>query len=334
MALPHFLLSSGNLHTDRRLDYARLLYENNEIDAAIDLLLQTTDLAEEWPVLQFTLGKYYAKKGQFNEAIEYFKKTLRLDPDDHQGAMLEIEILGVPMIEDAMPHAFVEALFDQYAPRFDEHLVEKLDYNVPQLISDIVGRNILVHEQQKILDLGCGTGLAAEYFVHTASWIEGIDLSDGMLEQARRKEIYHKLEHAELLQYLQNNDDFYDLIIAADVLSYFGSLEHVFTAARSRLSKAGHFVFTVQKLSITDDFSPDYNLDDQHRFSHNIHYLERAITQSGLHIVALEEHILRKDRGNDITGLLYVCSSEHKLLKESSEQYMPPKSRVSKRYRM
>ena len=49
----------------------------------------------------------------------------------------------------------------------------------------------------RVLDLGCGTGLAGEALRRRAAWLEGVDLSSGMIDQARRKGLYDRLEVAE-----------------------------------------------------------------------------------------------------------------------------------------
>lgn len=302
-----FSLSSGRIHIDRRYEYAQMLVESGDIHAAIELLEQTREEAASWAVLPFTLGKLYAGERLIDKAIDCFRQALLIDPADHQGAMLEMEILGTPVIGDAMPPAFVETLFDQYASRFDAHLTEALDYSVPQIIADMIWRHCPDLQLDRILDLGCGTGLAAERFAAQASWIEGVDLSGGMLEQARQKGFFHRLEQGDLLAHLQNSPDLFDLIIAADVLIYFGGLENALNAIEPRMDKSAAFVFSVQQLVTREDFAPDYHIGDQHRFSHNTAYLQRAITAAGLAVLACEEHVLRKDRGEDVIGQIYIC---------------------------
>jgi predicted TPR repeat methyltransferase len=115
MIVPEFLSSSGNLQVDRRYDYACGLAEDGDLPAAIELLEQTLALSPHWAVLPFTLGKFYKAVGDSARAIAYFEQSRALDTCDHQGAALELERLGLAVIESHMPPAFVETLFDQYA---------------------------------------------------------------------------------------------------------------------------------------------------------------------------------------------------------------------------
>lgn len=160
MILPDFLTTSGNLQADRRYEYACGLAEDDDLTAAIDLLEQTLPLAPHWPVLPFTLGKFYKAAGDKARAIEHFEHSRALDTDDHQGAALELERLGLTVIDDIMPPAFVETLFDQYADHFDDHLLGALDYAVPEIIAQEAREYYSPANPVRILDLGCGTGLA------------------------------------------------------------------------------------------------------------------------------------------------------------------------------
>lgn len=311
-----FLYTSGHLQADRRYDYAMQLLERDDLTAALELLQQTAEIAPDWPVVPFCIGNIHAQMGQKEEAMSAYKQTLALDPDDHQGALLKIQLLGHHVIERAMPSAFVETLFDQYAPRFDEHLVQTLEYSVPQRIHALYTAQQPQRDQLRILDLGCGTGLAGEYFAANAAWLEGVDLSSGMLHAAEEKGIYNRLTHADLLSYLNDAEDKFDLILAADVLIYLGEMQAVFKAAKARLLPHGTFIFSLQKQS-NEDLAEDFTLDETHRFSHNKEYIQRTLQEAGLATLRCEETILRKDRDSDVHGYIYMCGQDSALALET-----------------
>ena len=52
------------------------------------------------------------------------------------------------------------------------------------------------------LDLGCGTGLSGEPFKGLSRRLVGVDVSSGMLEQAKRKDIYSVLECEDVFAFL------------------------------------------------------------------------------------------------------------------------------------
>src|SRR5271163_2281942 len=111
-------LSSGDLMADRRFDFARDLQLKGDLIAAADLLLQAIELAPGFASAWFTLGEIRERLGEREAAIAAFRKALVTDPDDRHGASLRLMRLGAEKLS-YMPQAYVRAMFDQYAPRFE-----------------------------------------------------------------------------------------------------------------------------------------------------------------------------------------------------------------------
>ena len=129
----HLFLSSGDLVADRRFDFARDLRLKGDLVAAADLLLQATELAPGFASAWFTLGEIREQLGERDAAIAAFRKSCEADPDDRHGASLRLMRLGAERLS-AMPPAYVRALFDQYAPKFESALVDDLGYRGPALL--------------------------------------------------------------------------------------------------------------------------------------------------------------------------------------------------------
>ena len=126
------------------------------------------------------------------------------DREDYHGARLQLARLGVGEPAPAMTGVYVRRLFDQYAPDFDRALVERLDYRGPELLLEAV-RAVArrsVRGFGSVLDLGCGTGLAGAAFRPHRDWLVGVDLSPGMVEQARAKGLYDRLVVADISAFL------------------------------------------------------------------------------------------------------------------------------------
>ena len=81
------------------------------------------------------------------------------------------------------PAQYIRNLFDFYAPKFDKHLVEKLNYRNPKLFLEQVLK--VTHRRDlDVLDLGCGTGLCGLEFRSYARQMVGVDLSPEMVKLA------------------------------------------------------------------------------------------------------------------------------------------------------
>lgn len=86
--------------------------------------------------------------------------------------------------------------FDKLAPTWDDNEVR----STPDRVRSILGK-LPISEGMKVLDLGTGTGVLVPYLsekIGISGHITAIDLSDGMLEIARRK--YGDLQNVEFLK--------------------------------------------------------------------------------------------------------------------------------------
>ena len=177
-------LSSGDLVADRRFDFARDLQLKGDLVAAADLLVQATELAPGFASAWFTLGEIREQLGERDAAISAFRKARETDPDDRHGASLHLMRLGAERLS-AMPQAYVRALFDQYAPKFEAALVDDLGYRGPALLfKAVLAARHAVRKPaffKRAIDIGCGTGLAAAAFARNVDHFIGLDLSPRMI---------------------------------------------------------------------------------------------------------------------------------------------------------
>ena len=93
-----------------------------------------------------------------------------------------------------------------------------------------------------ILDIGCGTGGAGAWLKDYARSMVGVDLSEKMVQLARKKMLYQELHVQPLNSYLDGCTSTFDLVVAADVLSYVGDLDRTFQQVTSflRITSCAH----------------------------------------------------------------------------------------------
>ena len=180
--------------------------------------------------------------------------------------------------------------------------MEKLGYRVPELLRDALLRAGHSHFPH-VLDLGCGTGLMGQAIRPHAGQLSGVDLSAGMLRQARAKGIYDQLEKADIAAMPLVSQRF-DLILAADVFIYLGALEQVVGWAAAHLAQTGLLAFTLEAAGPDD---PDFVLQPSRRYAHSREYVQRLLAQAGLAITNLEPTVLRHDRGQALAGYLVIA---------------------------
>jgi predicted TPR repeat methyltransferase len=293
--------ASGDLLADRRADYAEMLFGSGDHGAAAEVMLGALEITPDWALGWFRLGEMHEAAGALDAAAQAWRTALKLDPDDQAGAALKLELIGQAPVSTAPPSAFVEALFDQYAGSFDTSLVEKLEYRVPDLLLQAIGR-AGPRRFARAVDLGCGTGLMGERLRPHCAFLEGYDISAAMLKKARAKGVYDRLTKADLQEFSLPPGSA-DLITAADVFMYVGALEQVFRLAADALAPAGLFAFSVEHHKGTEPF----RLGETRRYAHSRTYVEKIAGDSGLSLLSLDEAVIRRDRNAPVEGLVVVA---------------------------
>jgi predicted TPR repeat methyltransferase len=299
-------LSSGDLMADRRFDFARDLQLKGDLVAAADLLLQAIELAPGFASAWFTLADIRLQLGEREAAIAAFRKAAIADPDDRHGARLRLMRLGAEQLSD-MPPAYVRALFDQYAPKFEASLVDDLGYRGPALLfKAVLSARAAVHKPaffKRAIDLGCGTGLAATAFAKEVDEFIGIDLSPRMIERARSTGLYAELEVTEMVQGLRGRPEASaDLVLAADAMVYVADLAPVLVEARRVLVSGGLLAFTVETHG-----GEGVIVGKGLRYAHGAGYVRRAIEAAGLKLSQLADLSARNEDHAPVPGLVVVA---------------------------
>jgi predicted TPR repeat methyltransferase len=300
-------LSSGDLMADRRFDFARDLQLKGDLVAAADLLLQATELAPGFASAWFTLGEIRQHLGERGAAISAFRKAQVADPEDRHGAHLRLMRLGAEPLAD-MPQAYVRALFDQYAPKFESALVDDLGYRGPALLfKAVLAARAAVRKPaffRRAIDLGCGTGLAAAAFARNVDHFTGIDLSPRMIEKARATSLYAELEVDDLLQGLRRKPDASaELILAADAMVYVADLVPVLVEAARVLAPGGLLAFTVE----THD-GEGVILGEGLRYADGADHVRASVAAAGLNLPQLEDRSARNEDNTPVPGLVVVAT--------------------------
>jgi predicted TPR repeat methyltransferase len=301
-ALP---ISSGDLIADRRFAIASELERRGEFLAAAEVLAQALERVPGFSITWFALADVRERLGDRAGAGEAFRQARALDPNDAQGAGLRLARLEAR--NEPMPPAYVRALFDQYAARYDCALVEELAYCAPRLLRDAVERTQtargLPAKFRRMLDLGCGTGLAGEAFADCCDAMFGIDLSPAMIEQARRKHLYGGLLVADLAEALEREQARADLIVAADAFVYLPDLTPVCRAAARVLATGGGvFAFTTETHE-----GAGVVLSEKLRFAHSAQHVRGALEAAGLSVLALAPASPRTENAVPVPGLVVVA---------------------------
>ncbi len=249
------------------------------------------------------LAYLYHKIGKKKKALIHYRKLLAINPG-HESASYMISALTGEKMATAPP-SYVRDVFNQYADHYENSLIDRLAYTLPETLTSLIVKHTGITTFTSILDLGCGTGLIGTLFQPYCLRIDGVDISENMLRIAESKGIYSRLV-AKDFSTLSPADIAppYHLIIAADVFSYIGALETVFSLLLHCIEETGHFWFSVEN----SEYAESYVLQESGRFAHSRHYVETVARQTGWVMYTTEPVHLRKERGGWVHGMVYGIS--------------------------
>jgi predicted TPR repeat methyltransferase len=272
------------------------LERHDEALASYDAALASDPaLGEAWS----RRGALLKDIGRLEEAASCFQRAIDHGHDPELNRYFLAAANGKQQ-PSSPPLRYVQFLFDGYAEKFDEHLVQVLRYQAHRVLVDQLAA--LGHSFERALELGCGTGLCGPLIKPMAQRLDGVDLSANMLGKAEALDVYGRLVHDDLVHYLDTTHHRYDLVVSADVFIYVGELEATFDGVARVIEAGGVFCFSVELAPDEQDFV----LRPSQRYAHSERYLRVLALRHAFQIRSMLHHPVREDQRQPIPGL-YVC---------------------------
>lgn len=130
--------------------------------------------------------------------------------------------------------------YDQWAKDYDADLEQDFAWAGPQRAAEVLARHIA--EGARILDAGAGTGLVGQILYGLGYQdLVAMDLSLGMLEEARNKKVYREFHQMVMGEPLDFGSDTFDAVVSVGVLTVghapAGSLDELV-----RITRPGGFI--------------------------------------------------------------------------------------------
>lgn len=284
---------------DAYTNLARLMAARHRPSEAVAFACKAITLLPHDPEARKLLGFAYYTLGEFEKAAGVYREWLAAEPG-HPVAVHHLAACSGEHVPARASDAYVARTFDAFADSFDAKL-GLLSYRAPQLVADALravrGEPAAALD---VLDAGCGTGLCGPLLRGHARTLTGVDLSPRMLDKARRRGVYDRLEAAELCGWMAAQERRFDAVVSADTLCYFGDLAPVMQAAHGALRAGGTLVFTVEALEEGDG----YVLHAHGRYAHAAAYVRACLEEAAFEVRDVVREPLRREGGAAVTGWL------------------------------
>ena len=147
-----------------------------------------------------------------------------------------------------------------------------------------------------ILDIGCGRGAMGTQLESLANYMEGIDLSEKALKHASRTGHYDSIRHEDAVSAVKTmSPSSFDLVVAADLLPYFGDLKELLRGISSVTRPGGLVAFNADALDVVEDGGGEsgggnarpFELRFTGRWSHRRRYITQCAATAGLTVLGV-----------------------------------------------
>ena len=135
--------------------------------------------------------------------------------------------------------------YDEWAKDYDKDLSEVFGWIAPKTASDYLAK--YVEANSNVLDAGAGTGLVGLALAeHGFQNLTAMDLSEGMLKEARNKNIYKSFDQMTLGEHLDYETNSFDAVITVGVMTLGHAGPESFDELIRITKPQGYIVFTIR----------------------------------------------------------------------------------------
>jgi len=135
--------------------------------------------------------------------------------------------------------------YAQWAKDYDTELEQDFEWRGPQRTAELFIR--YVPKEARILDAGAGTGLMGEVLLKLGYHnLVAMDLSEAMLEEARKKNVYREFHQMVMGESLAFATDSFDAVVSTGVLTVGHAPASSFDELVRITRPGGHILFTLR----------------------------------------------------------------------------------------
>lgn len=243
-----------------------------------------------YPQVWYNLGCCYFHTGKLKQAEEALKKALQQNPNQQDVLFMLATVNPASLRPEQrpqhMPAGMVNQFFTSIAKQFDiEEARNK--YQGGKVIHEFA-KPLVKNISPVVLDLACGTGIAARPWRAVAREIIGVDSTSAMLALADKathsdKKLFDQLIKTDAMALPATiADGSADVVLCVNSAQFMGELSGLMQSAARVMQSDGVFVMTAEPYNAAQG----YGLSAQTgRFGHSPAYVKQAAHAAGLKLV-------------------------------------------------
>lgn len=257
-------------------------------------------------IAHYLMGKALVYNGKRSKAIKHLRMALQLNPALDEAKFLLAVCGGGDNLAE-LPRSYIidrnDTIAQNYnlvfSPEENTNFKSKFRQEFAEYFEDWQGFNVL--------DIGCMGGEMGEIIKPKANHLVGVEpsIKIAAIAKARRNGenlTYNKIVTKFPEDYLAENDEHFQVVLAVHYLSNFANPLKALKLARKVISKEGGvFIFT-----ITPTKEADYKFSDTKiLFLHSEEFIEKCLNEAGF--VLFKKSELKYESGN--IDLIYIAEA-------------------------
>lgn len=265
-------------------------------------------LQPNYPNANYNLGCSYFRVGKLPQAAACLKRALQQNPANQDAVFMLAAIDPAALPPTQRPHHMPREMVTQFFTSI------ALDYDTIEMQNQYKGgvevanqtKPFVAAEGLSIIDLGCGTGIAARPWRAMASSITGVDITPAMVTLAGdiandTTKLFDRVVLAdisamgELLPAGQA-----DLVLAVNTVQFVGALDGMLAGATRALKQSGILAITIEPFNGTGGYGVNPQTG---RFGHSAAYVKQQASAVGLGLAKEARTALYP--GSDVDVLIF-----------------------------
>ena len=181
-----------------------------------------------------------------------------------------------------------------------EELASQYDEKVKAY--DSYGHNVIfgmgfefVSANEKLLDIGIGTGLASMQFARVGLKVYGLDSSQEMLGACRSKSFTEELKLCDITREpIPYKDRFFDHVICCGVLHFVSNLNNFFSEVKRLIRKGGIFAFTIAPRETSIAYIEEPTAWGISIFKHSPQYIMKLLETNDMELLKEQRLLIKR----------------------------------------